>query len=609
MKHTFLRLFIGIIIFASVNLSAQNKQYTLDKEKAQINLIVNKEKTTFTVADIAGWKKGRPLPESKLYKLDINSDTIGIWESPSTDKSTWKLVVNVPGAKGFFISFDEFYLPKDSKLYAYSKDDSKNAIIFSHEDNPDGGAYSLEGLKGDNVVLEYMTSTPLKEAPKLHLRNIGYKYTDNLGNELSGFNSSKNSCMINVNCPEGDLWDVQRRGVLQLRMTKSDNKTYLCSGSLVNNTSNDKTPYVLTAYHCFENMTKEQIEQTEFFFEYESPTCEENTLPIYKYHKGSEILVLNPIKNGSDGALLKLSENIPNDWDVYFNGWDRENTGSNIKSGSIIHHPLGDVKKITFYEAPLTSSKWNDNAPNGTHWIAYYSVGSTAGGSSGSPIFNQNGLIVGTLTGGDTSCSSPNMPDYFGKFWFHWNKHPDSSIHMNKYLDPANTDVKKIAGLYNNDNIIKDILLDQYDIDMTVSTLSTIKILSGNGGYKIVSSDESVAAARLENSTIKIDAKKLGTTVITISDRKDKSKDITISVHNPIDFVINDQTLEINVYEDDDSIKEIRLIDLDGDVFYNKKNLEDKVHTLNLNTFKKGRIYILQIKTHSGISKTEKIIW
>lgn len=611
MKNNFLRLlFVGVLFCISASITSQIKQYKLNDNKTEINLLIDKKKTKFTVADIDGWKKGRPLPEAELYILDIDADTIGYWDKTKTNEKNWRLVINIPQAKSFFLSFDEFYLPLGSKLYAFNRNNPKSAIVFTHQDNPKGGAYSLEGLYGDNVTLEYVAPEGVDVLPKLHLRDIGYKFIDNQGNPLSGFDSDDNSCMINVNCPEGDLWEAQKKGVLHLRMRRSNGRTYLCSASLVNNTAEDKTPYVLTAEHCFENMNKEQIEQTEFFFEYESPFCEETALPVYKYHKGSELLVLNPLKGGSDGALLRLSEKIPEEWDVYFNGWDRENIGGNITSGAIIHHPLGDVKKITFYNRPLTSTNW-DKGKQGTHWLVYNSLGATDGGSSGSPLFNQNGLIVGTLTGGDGSCSQPNYPDSYGKFWYHWDQHPDPGIHMSKYLDPLGTDKEKISGLFNNENAVKDIYLDKYDVTMTVKDTSTVKILGGNAGYSVQSKDENIATVRLDKHNILITAHKLGSTKIVVSDGKGNSKEISISVRVPVDFIfvdVKDKILKIDVHKENDHLKEIRLVDLDGDVFLHERNLEEKSQILDLSMLRRG-VYVLQIKTHGGISKSEKIIW
>ncbi|MFV0468135.1 MAG: T9SS type A sorting domain-containing protein, partial [Dysgonomonas sp.] len=74
----------------------------------------------------------------------------------------------------------------------------------------------------------------------------------------------------------------------------------------------------------------------------------------------------------------------------------------------------------------------------------------TAGGSSGSPIFNKEGLIVGTLTGGNSYCSQtqdggPDSEDYYGKMSYHWNNSKGAK-QMKDYLDPDNTGILKLVG-------------------------------------------------------------------------------------------------------------------------------------------------------------------
>ena len=46
---------------------------------------------------------------------------------------------------------------------------------------------------------------------------------------------------------------------------------------------------------------------------------------------------------------------------------------------------------------------------------------------AGSPLFNDKGLIIGTLSGGNSSCENPNGLNLYGKFSFHWNKFSENS--------------------------------------------------------------------------------------------------------------------------------------------------------------------------------------
>jgi hypothetical protein len=77
----------------------------------------------------------------------------------------------------------------------------------------------------------------------------------------------------------------------------------------------------------------------------------------------------------------------------------------------------------------------------------------TEGGSSGSPLFNNDGRIIGTLTGGYSACDSsgvvgPNKPDYFGKFSYHWESNGTAdTCQLKPWLDPDNTGITFMDGL------------------------------------------------------------------------------------------------------------------------------------------------------------------
>jgi V8-like Glu-specific endopeptidase len=454
----------------------------------------------------------------------------------------------------------------------------------------------------------------ITEKPKIHLLDVGYKYSDETG-EIVEFGRSA-SCMININCPQGVDWQAQKKGVVRLRMRRRsdpENNGSLCTGTLINNTNNDRTPYILTAYHCLENVNINDSDNFSVFFDYELPACENTGIrPAYKYHRGAVVKVANPTSGGSDGVLLQLTDPIPEDWDVYFNGWDRSNA-NNVTNGAIIHHPQGDVKKIALYNKAPASGQWDNTSPFKAFWIISYSESSTEGGSSGSPMFNQNGLVVGSLTGGGSECSTPGAADYYGKLWYHWDQSSDESLHMSKYLDPINTGQTVLAGLPNNDNPEKELLLNKSNINLLPNLSTTINILSGNGDYTITSSDNSIATTELSGNVITVKAIKRGTAELTITDKKGKSKKVTLYVQNNIDISVEDNNILINIYneeseEDTDKIKQVRVINLDADVLYNKTNLDENDHMIDMSLFGNS-IYIIHVKTKKGVTKAEKILW
>jgi PKD repeat protein len=73
--------------------------------------------------------------------------------------------------------------------------------------------------------------------------------------------------------------------------------------------------------------------------------------------------------------------------------------------------------------------------------------GVTEGGSSGSPLFDPSGFIVGHLSGGRASCIQNELPDYYGKFSYSWASNgSDSSRQLKPWLDPINSGVQWLKG-------------------------------------------------------------------------------------------------------------------------------------------------------------------
>ena len=240
-----------------------------------------------------------------------------------------------------------------------------------------------------------------------------------------GYEDSE-ECHNNVNCAEFQSWNDEVSSVL---LTLTDGGTRLCSGSLINNVNQDLELYFLTSETCLGGH-----EDWIFMFNYESSSCTNQDGITNQTVSGATLLVNN---YESDFALLKLEENPPEDYDIYFSGWDI--TGDNPFNCTSIHHPVGDIKKISQHTGVAISDGWFFD--DDTHWkINEWSSGITEPGSYGAPLFNENKQIVGQLHGGESSCDNP-VDDYFGKLSHSWN------LGLKEYLDPDNTGITEIDGI------------------------------------------------------------------------------------------------------------------------------------------------------------------
>ena len=110
---------------------------------------------------------------------------------------------------------------------------------------------------------------------------------------------------------------------------------------------------------------------------------------------------------------------------MYYAGWTR--SGANPSVGACIHHPGGDWKKISIPRSVQSAAASGSDA---NFWnVKWYSgddnKGVTEQGSSGSALFNAQGLIVGQLYAGASGCeylyqNTGNLFDYYGKLSKSW---------------------------------------------------------------------------------------------------------------------------------------------------------------------------------------------
>jgi hypothetical protein len=376
------------------------------------------------------------------FQVDFPGDIV---PEKVSDGKIWRLQIDAEDAEDINLYLSDFQLPKGVELSFYTPDFEHRLPTVSPAENPENKIYVTDHLRGSSMIIELFAREGVDVRNCFTIKDIGYMYRP-LPQWMSsrGFGDSGN-CEVNVNCPEGADWQDEKKGIARIILVAGGAK-YYCSGSLINNAKNDKTPYFLTASHCAEHTTEEEYQLWEFYFNYESSTCS-NPQAEPKFYRtvGSEKLAeaTGVYINGSDFLLLKLNDEVAARTDLFFNGWNIADTPAS--NGVGIHHPEGDIKKISTYTKPLQDDS--------THWALRWAEtqtnrGVTEGGSSGSPIFDQNKCIVGTLTGGNASCTNLSGEDIYGKMSYHWDKNGITPAEQLKpWLDPENTGITKLQGI------------------------------------------------------------------------------------------------------------------------------------------------------------------
>lgn len=225
------------------------------------------------------------------------------------------------------------------------------------------------------------------------------------------------SCNLDASCTSN--YQTERNAVARMVFTRSDGKSYLCTGTLVNNTKGDFAPYFLTANHCISTQASASSMQTSWF--YRSSSCNSG-VPGANTALRSAGATLLYATSTTDSALLKLNEMPP--VGVTLAGWDARTAGQTGDAVYGLHHPVGNLLKysvgsVVGYMSCASSGGDEIACSTGDSNSNFYSVrwsqGTTQGGSSGSSLF-RDGRVVATLYGGGASCLTPNAADYYGRF-------------------------------------------------------------------------------------------------------------------------------------------------------------------------------------------------
>jgi hypothetical protein len=376
---------------------------------------------------------------------NINTTNAGSWFDLPNGARLWLAKVKCEGALTVNLTFEQTSIPNGNKLFVYNA--AKDFILgaFTQEHIYDG-QLGTELIPGEEAIIEYYVA-PKNNHGHIQLATVthGYRTANEFLEKAFG---SSGSCNMNVNCPDGLSWTPQRNSAVMLVSGSSG----FCSGALINNTQNDGKPYVLTANHCYSNPAT-----WVFRFNWQAIDCPNpGASPTFQSLSGA---VLRSRRTPSDFCLVEITGGlvngtVPLDYNPYFSGWDKS---GNIPTATVgIHHPSGDIKKISFDDAaPSISQGMGSSEANSTWTVQWDRNTTTEGGSSGSPLFDQNRRIIGQLWGGGASCQNLSAPDYYGRVSNSWEPAGSNSTNQLKFwLDPSNSGAAFIDGFDPNNTTV-----------------------------------------------------------------------------------------------------------------------------------------------------------
>ncbi len=370
----------------------------------------------------------------------------------------WELRISSNNAKAMQVHFSKFNLEEGAQLLLGNKFGQYKGA-FTHYNNSLSQQLSIAPLRGNEIIIHYQSAPNKPYLPELTIGKVSL-YAETLGasdwrlhQDGEPWGEAPVPCAKNI-IEFKDVNELSRSLVLIVVRGRT-----VCSGALINNTLNDGKAYVLTAAHCMNRSFKQpnnkeyrdtSAQQSVFFFNFRSPIgktfirgTEEQSLAgakIVAWDESRDLCLLEI--TGIQPPEIDSRCGIPYSYRPFFAGWNR---GTPYPPFFGLHHPLGsmarynlskqNISRTTFLGTPLIQEKM--------HWeIKRWDIGTTAGGSSGSPLFDSHYLIIGALTGGNSTCEKPISDQYYSLDKC-WDKKLPKKMTLNACLDPQNTGVEK----------------------------------------------------------------------------------------------------------------------------------------------------------------------
>ncbi|ALN87258.1 leupeptin-inactivating enzyme 1 [Lysobacter capsici] len=391
--------------------------------------------------------------------VDMTPLNSGVWEDVDADTVVWRQRIRSEKALSLNFGFTQYHMPQGGRLLVYPATQTAGgdrALINEYtarENNAQGQLWTAV-VPGQEAVIEVVVPRAKMGELKLHLTKVNHDYVGfgPLARRLAlaaGEKGVSGSCNIDVVCPEGD----GRRDIIRSVGAYSKNGTLACTGSLVNNTANDKKMYFLTAHHCGMG-TASTAASIVVYWNYQNSTCRAPNTPasgangdgsMSQTQTGSTVKATYAT---SDFTLLELNTPANPAFNLFWAGWDRRD--QNYPGAIGIHHPNVAEKRISNSTSPTSFVAWGGGAGT-THLNVQWQPtgGVTEPGSSGSPIYSPEKRVLGQLHGGPSSCSATgaNRSDQYGRVFTSWTGGGAAASRLSDWLDPASTGAQFIDGL------------------------------------------------------------------------------------------------------------------------------------------------------------------
>jgi lysyl endopeptidase len=461
--------YIFVLLFAALPLLGQEPvswEFDLDVTSEIIELRSLNLEAIVAEDAINDLDKNQPWRYGISRALEIDIASHDFWtELPDGEGRVWIAGVKSPDAINLSVNFDDIFIPDGARLQLFNGDRTDVSRVYSTQENTPNNKLGSWFVSGDLVWIEYFEPAGVNQMSRLNIGSIIHGYRMGKVHQFLDRNRGLNdsgACNYDVNCFVGEDFETHKDIVKKSVALLSLGNGYLCSASMVNNTAGDKKPFLLTANHCLQN-SDPTYWSVRFNWMSPSPVCGDLP-PSVDMQTNFTIsgAVLRANNSLSDFALVELVNPVPSSWDIVFAGWDKRDVAPLFEVG--IHHPNGDIMKLSRDDDGAVKENANGtevwliggvSVGSGNGW----ELGTTESGSSGSPLFDDAGRIIGQLYAGQSTCNGTennNEYDIYGRFGVSWDAGDTPETRLKDWLDPLDSgqttteSVQNILGIPSN---------------------------------------------------------------------------------------------------------------------------------------------------------------
>jgi hypothetical protein len=361
-----------------------------------------------TVADVVRVDLAPLIDDAARYAtrfaVDITHPVSASSQGQWTDNgatSTWTYTARIDTAVSLSFHASRFALPASAVLTVTG---TRGSAVYRARDVNRGELWARP-LPGDTLSLSLSVKNSERSAVALDIqsfqagyRSLGSAVPDNAYyRKRIAASAPAGSCTENYSCDA----TAANQGPAHSTVAIVVGNVLQCTGTLLNDTTSDGKPYVLTARHCENGLLgggdPGAAASVTVYWDAVTP-CGGALSTIYDGNAITQSGATTIVEQ-QDAWLLQL-DGVPAAADAFYAGWDA--TGGTFSGGYSVHHALGYDKQYADWYGQAIAQ----NIPGTTLKLGYASdfwgvvnqKGSVGAGASGGALFDPNNRAVGSAT-------------------------------------------------------------------------------------------------------------------------------------------------------------------------------------------------------------------